>query len=270
MGAHSTDKFRATAAPSIGTGWEDVANIYDGNVNTYAKRTNATSTSATHINGFGITVPSNATVTSVEIHSKLYSANDDGYIWVYVYTDEGPTSVKAKEVVNGAELTAQYVTHTYTAEELQTALESKGVCGGDIRQLLNTLRVRFVMGDAGDKLLTLGICRVYDNYVVVNYTIPDYVLTLKATGGGTVTGGGTYEEGTSVTIKATPHEGYRFVSWSDGNTNASRSITVKANKTLTATFEKLETSKIYCGTQKVSVYCGTQKVSVYCGTQKLI
>ncbi len=269
MGSHSPI-YRATAAPSVGANWEDVANIYDSNVNSYAKRVNATSTSATHINGFGIIVPSNATVTSVEIHSKLYSANDDGYIWVYMYTDEGPTSIKSKEVVNGASLTAQYVTHTYTADEIQSALESKGVCGGDIRQFLKTLRVRFVMGDAGDKVLTMGNCRVYDNYVVVNYTVPDYTLTVKATEGGTVTGGGTYEEGSTVTFTATPNDGYKFVSWNDGNTNASRTVTVAADATYTAQFEKVETSKIRCGTKKVSVYCGTQKITAYCGTQKII
>ena len=61
-------------------------------------------------------------------------------------------------------------------------------------------------------------------------------VTSNNTNYGTVTGGGTYDYGTSVTIKATPKTGYHFVQWSDGNTTASRSITATANASYTATF----------------------------------
>ncbi len=41
-----------------------------------------------------------------------------------------------------------------------------------------------------------------------------YTLTVTAGEGGTVSSnGGTYDEGTSVTITATPNEGYEFVGW---------------------------------------------------------
>ncbi len=63
-----------------------------------------------------------------------------------------------------------------------------------------------------------------------------HTLTLNATEGGTVSGGGTYAEGTTVLIKAIPNEGYKFVKWSDDNTYASRSVTLKEAITLTATF----------------------------------
>lgn len=53
---------------------------------------------------------------------------------------------------------------------------------------------------------------------------------------GTVSGGGSYTEGTKVTITATPNSGYRFVQWQDGNTNASREVTVSGDATYTATF----------------------------------
>lgn len=54
---------------------------------------------------------------------------------------------------------------------------------------------------------------------------------------GTVSGAGTYEEGTTVTITATPHEGYRFVIWSDSVTAATRTVRVDTDTTLTAYFE---------------------------------
>jgi len=65
-----------------------------------------------------------------------------------------------------------------------------------------------------------------------------YTLTVTASEGGTVsTEGGTYDEGTSVTITATPAEGYEFAGW-EGNdsTEASLTVTLRANTTLNATF----------------------------------
>lgn len=68
-------------------------------------------------------------------------------------------------------------------------------------------------------------------------TTRSYTLTVNAGTGGTVTGGGTYAYGTKVTIKATASTNYRFVKWDDGNTSASREVTVTGAATYTATFE---------------------------------
>lgn len=58
---------------------------------------------------------------------------------------------------------------------------------------------------------------------------------------GTVSGGGTYSEGQSVTVHATPTAGYRFVNWTEGasvvSTNADYSFTASQNRNLTANFE---------------------------------
>jgi len=43
--------------------------------------------------------------------------------------------------------------------------------------------------------------------------------------------------GTSVTVKAIAGSGYEFVKWSDNDTNATRTITVSSNVTLTAQFQ---------------------------------
>ncbi len=56
-------------------------------------------------------------------------------------------------------------------------------------------------------------------------------------GGGSVTGGGTFVEGSTNGITATASNGWRFTEWNDGNTNAARSIIVPAsNITYTASF----------------------------------
>lgn len=45
-----------------------------------------------------------------------------------------------------------------------------------------------------------------------------------------------YSEGSRVNIKATPASGYVFDKWSDGNTSATRTVTMNANTTLVASF----------------------------------
>ena len=71
--------------------------------------------------------------------------------------------------------------------------------------------------------------------------VTQFTLTVTAGEGGTVsTEGGTYDEGTEVTITATPEEGYEFVGWegSDNDSN-SLSITINGNTTLQALFAQL-------------------------------
>ena len=69
--------------------------------------------------------------------------------------------------------------------------------------------------------------------------IVKYTITLTAGEGGTVsTTGGEYEAGQTVSVTATPQGEYVFKDWSDGNTDATRTITIGSNSTLTANFEK--------------------------------
>jgi len=66
-----------------------------------------------------------------------------------------------------------------------------------------------------------------------------YTLTVTASEGGTVsTEGGTYEEGTEVTITANANEGYSFTGWEGIDlTNESLTITLSSNQTILAQFE---------------------------------
>ena len=68
-----------------------------------------------------------------------------------------------------------------------------------------------------------------------------YTLTVTAGEEGTVsTEGGTFDEGTEVTITATPEEGYEFVGWegSDSDSN-SINITLNSNITLSPIFQEI-------------------------------
>ena len=72
----------------------------------------------------------------------------------------------------------------------------------------------------------------------------DYTITVSAnpTDGGTVNGGGTYQQGQSCTVTATPASGYTFVRWTENgtqvSTNASYTFTVTNNRTLVAQFQE--------------------------------
>ena len=72
----------------------------------------------------------------------------------------------------------------------------------------------------------------------LNIVSGDWLVTLFANNNqwGEVTGGGLYSNNTTITITATPYDGYSFLRWSDGNTDNPRTLTVTKDITLTAEF----------------------------------
>lgn len=75
---------------------------------------------------------------------------------------------------------------------------------------------------------------VLGNYSDSQYTIEVYSYDSLM---GTVSGSGTYDRGTQVTLTATPNPGHKFVSWSGGNKDNPRVITVVRDDIYTAHFE---------------------------------
>ena len=75
-----------------------------------------------------------------------------------------------------------------------------------------------------------------------------YNITVSAnpTNGGTVTGGGTYQQGQSCTVHATANNGFTFTNWTEnGNvvsTQANYTFTVTGNRTLVANFQSQQQS----------------------------
>ena len=70
-----------------------------------------------------------------------------------------------------------------------------------------------------------------------------YTVSTSANGYGSVSGGGSYENGTVISLTATPDNGYQFDGWSgDASGNANPlSVTVNSNKTITANFSATNT-----------------------------
>jgi hypothetical protein len=71
-------------------------------------------------------------------------------------------------------------------------------------------------------------------FELIPYTVTTIV---NPTGTGTITGGGTYNYGTSVTLTAVAGDIYKFMCWNDGVTDTTRTITVTGDATYTAYFK---------------------------------
>ena len=63
-------------------------------------------------------------------------------------------------------------------------------------------------------------------------------LSASPVNGGTVSGGGSFDKGSRVSISAVASSDYTFSRWSDGDTSASRTVTVNEDLSLTAYFTK--------------------------------
>jgi hypothetical protein len=90
-----------------------------------------------------------------------------------------------------------------------------------------------------------------------------YTLTVTAGEGGSVsTEGGTFDEGTEVTITATPEEGYEFIGWegSDSDSN-SLTITLNGETTIQAIFEKIVETDSDSHTEDSNTETNTENVN---------
>jgi hypothetical protein len=68
---------------------------------------------------------------------------------------------------------------------------------------------------------------------------PKRTLTVRSANEsqGNVSGGGTFDEGSTQTVQATPKTGYAFDKWSDGSTQNPRTVKLTSDLTLTASFK---------------------------------
>ena len=99
----------------------------------------------------------------------------------------------------------------------------------------------------GDRSLTAVFVAVVPVYVVS--------VAVDPAGGGTVSGGGTYQEGASVTVTASAADGYSFTAWKENgttvSTSASYTFTANSNRTLTAVFAAIPAGRLPAGYTEV-------------------
>ena len=148
-------------------------------------------------------------------------------------------------------VTAHFV-RTYTLTASASPSGGGSVSGGGVHDTGAVVTVtatptsgyRFVRwsGDCtgtGACSLTMSADRSVTAHFVRTYTVHVRAQPLV---GGTVTGGGVYDDGTRVTIAATPEAGYRFQAWSGGcGTSTPCAFTVNGNNFFIARFVRTYT-----------------------------
>lgn len=81
-----------------------------------------------------------------------------------------------------------------------------------------------------------------DRTLLANFTLNQFTISVSANpaAGGTVSGGGTFDNGQSVTVVASANEGYTFVGWSENgstvSTDLSYTLAATADHVLVANF----------------------------------
>ena len=139
--------------------------------------------------------------------------------------------------LNGASYT---VTMTgFTAATEGTAADRDGTNGSF------TFTVKLYKGNDTGNIATSTYAEAtvtISNGTVTATPYTKWTVTVNAGNGGSVSGGGTYEGNTQVTVTATPNSGYHFVRWTENgaevSTSASYSFILTADRTLTAVFSR--------------------------------
>lgn len=146
-----------------------------------------------------------------------YTAQGTGDVQVYFINDNGSFDVQIDYVmIDGVTLQAE-------DQAVNTGVWS-GTCGGSYSEWLH--------------------CNGYIDFGGTTPPPDTYTLSTNVYGQGNVTGAGTYEAGTVVTLSATPATGWQFDNWGGaaGGTSPTTTVTVNSNLSVSAYFSEIPQS----------------------------
>jgi len=164
-------------------------------------------------------------------------------------------------VNNNRTLVAHFTSNTYTVTVSANPTNGGTVTGGGTFTYGQTCTVTATVnngftfinwtdnGSFVSSNLTYTFTVTHNSNLVAHFTenpLPVYTInvTPKPAEGGTVRGGGTYQQGQSCTVVATPAPGYTFVNWTETgvevSTNTEYTFTVTGNRNLIANFSAID------------------------------
>ena len=179
----------------------------------------------------------------------LTATANTGYIFSH-WSDGLTTNPRTITVNTNANYTAYFITGGGTMYTVTVVSENPllgSVTGGGSFPEGTVIQIsatpspgaRFVGWDDGNTDNPRTVTVTGDvTYTAKFEPLPNYTITVVSANPtmGSATGGGTFMEGTTVSISATPLSGYYFIGWDDGNADNPRTITVTQNATYIAQF----------------------------------
>lgn len=167
---------------------------------------------------------------------------DENYHFVK-WSDGVTKNPRTLEVTEDLELTANFAADTYDITVKKT--EGGKITGADSYAYGDEVTLRavpdagyvFVKWSDGKTKNPRTITVTADKTYSAEFAPAKYTVNIEVENG-TVTGAGSdLAYGDSVTLTATPAAGYKFVKWSDGNTDNPRTVTITEDLALSAVFE---------------------------------
>jgi len=157
---------------------------------------------------------SGSTTSTLTVNTTGASEGGALYVWLY----RGNTAVfnNYKIKVNITKVESKSVTYNSTYGNLPTPTRH----GYDFAGW-------YTSESGGTKITSTSTVTTANNHTLyAHWTAKNYTVTVnKGTGISTVTGGGTYSYGSSVTINATPSSGYSWSSWSGTHSTTTQQYT---------------------------------------------
>ncbi len=122
-------------------------------------------------------------------------------------------------------------------------------------------------GDASGSSNPLSVLVDGDKSITANFSqipVTQYTVSTSSNGNGSVTGGGTFDAGSVISLTASPNSGYQFDGWSGDASGSSNplSVAVDGNKSISASFSVIPPDQ-YSLTSSVS---GSGSISPASGT----
>ena len=235
-----------TLRPTSGTGsgWTDVANVYDGNQSTSGSVSTSrlNYSSRTLVLNFDTSViPSGATINSATLTVRSQAGKNTITVYVDINQDSNNRVISSKQSTSASNYTDDVTDYMSDLTTVEVTAYNTNWSG-------NT----FIL---------------YELWIDVDYTEPTYYTVTFKDWNGQILKTQTVTEGASATAPSNPtRDGYTFIGWDKGFTN------ITSNLEVIAQYEKNKTNiNINIGTTSLSkVYVGDKEIiGIYLGDKKI-